>query len=69
MKLSNYYIDIDSIRECSLLIKKIILTKENLIKIKTSNKQITAKSNLNETKSKNIITNFIFSIKSNTDYI
>ena len=69
MKLSNYYIGIDSIRECSLLIKKIILTKENLIKIKTSNKQITAKSNLNETKSKNIITNFIFSIKSNTDYI
>ena len=67
MKLSNYYIDIDSIRECSLLIKKIILTKDNLAKIKTNNTQITAKSNLNDTKSKNIITNFISSIKSNRD--
>ena len=67
MKLSNYYIDMDSIRECSLLIKKIILTKDNLAKIKTNNKQIAAKSNLNDTKSKNIITNFISSIKSNTD--
>ena len=67
MKLSNYYIDMDSIRECSLLIKKIILTKDNLAKIKTNNTQITAKSNLNDTKSKNIITNFISSIKSNRD--
>ena len=67
MKLSNYYIDIDSIRECSLLIKKIILTKDNLAKVKAVNKQIKNENNVNDAKSKNIITNFISSIKSNTN--
>ena len=67
IKLSNYDIDIDSIRECNLLIKKIILTKDNLAKIKAENKQITDKKNFNDEKSKNTITNFISSIKSNTN--
>ena len=67
IKLSNYYIDIDSIKECTLLIKKIILTKDNLAKVKAVNKQIKNENNVNDAKSKNIITNFISSIKSNRD--
>ena len=68
--LSTYKIDIDSIRECSLLIKKIILTKDNLAKAKTANIFESQNKNFDDNKdiqSKNTIADILSSIKTNTD--
>ena len=70
IQLSNYKIDMDSIRECNLLIKKIILTKDNLAKAKKDSKLANQQKNVDEnkdTQSKNTIANILSSIKTNTD--
>ena len=67
--LSNYKVDMDSIRECNLLIKKIIMTKDNLARAKEASKLANQQKNVDDkdNQANNKIANILSSIKTNTD--